>query len=416
MNPFENRMNLHFKVLNNINFFSFDLINEIKENNFNNLISYNPINKINIKKFLKNKEINKINFLLKKKLNDKIIINLRINFDNLNNENNFFYKNFFNDLFNYLKEYNFKKIIILFDESWESKSYSYLKKLEEKIIKPLQIKFNFYYFIITSNSMFFDQKKDNILFIPYFYYHYINKNNYYFKKNSSKVFNIFFKYKKTKKTYLFCSLNRIVKTHRLAFLYYLKKINFNNDYLLSFDKINNIYAYSNDFFKNDFIIDLNELLKIKLPIELDIKNFTINQAHHVGPFYMNTFFSQINESLYDSENIFLSEKVFKPIIRLSPFIIFGNPYTLKELERWGFETNFVGINNSYDNEKTPGIRLAMIMNQIKSLDLPKKDLLDFYYQNRDVLIHNYNKYFNLNEKDILEKTDLKKIIDFYESL
>jgi hypothetical protein len=309
---------------------------------------------------------------------------------------------------------NFNNLIIIFDESAESRDFIFFNKIKRKINEIKEI-FNFKYFILTSNYYFYRSNDSEVIYFPYFFY-YLHAHGFNFKnKKSIDIFNLFFKYKKLKKTYLFNSLNRRIRSHRIAFLYYLKKINFNNDYLLSFDKIpNNPFIMSS--LKYDFFINYDDLSKIELPIELDIKDFTINQSHHIGPFYMNTFFSQINETLYDSENIFLSEKVFKPIIRLSPFIIFGNPYTLKELERWGFETNFVGINNSYDNEKNHLKRLQMILNEIKSLDLPKKDLLDFYYQNRDVLIHNYDRKFNLNKKDILEKTDFKKIMDFYESI
>jgi hypothetical protein len=100
---------------------------------------------------------------------------------------------------------------------------------------------------------------------------------------------------------------------------------------------------------------------------------------------------------------------------MSPLIIFGNPYTLDELKRWGFDVDFIGIDNSYDKEENNLIRLKMILNEIKKLDsLNKNDLLDFYYQNKQKLIHNYDNYFNLSEKDILEKTNFKNILDEYE--
>ena len=312
------------------------------------------------------------------------------------------------------KNINFNKLIIVFDESAESKSILDIDKIKRKINEIKKI-FYFKYLIITSNYYFYNTEDEEVVYFPYFFYYFQKFFCSFKKRKTIDVFNIFFKYKQKKKTFLFNSLNRVIRTHRLAFLYYLKQINFDNEYLLSFDKIF-INSFFNNILEQDYLIDLNELIKIKTPIELDINDFKINQANNIGPFYMNTFFSQINETLADKHSIFLSEKVFKPIIRLSPFIVFGNPYTLQELNRWGFETNFIGIDNSYDNEINKLKRLKMILNQMKLLDLPKKDLLDFYYQNRNILIHNYDRYFNLNEKDILDKTNLKRIIDCYESL
>jgi hypothetical protein len=374
------------------------------------------------------KEINSINFILHDKKNSFIIDNFIIESIKYNQNlfnNSFLKKNkiiihicfnqfendidiFLSHLFFYFKnKITSKKIIILFDESTESRDKKVLDSLNDIIIKK-QNQYDFKYFILTCNAKFKNYK--DIIFFPYF--------NYYFlyskigsKKNTSDIFNIFFKYKQRKKTYLFNSLNRIIRLHRIAFLYYLKQLNFKNEYLMSFDKI-----FNNINLENEYLIKKEVLSKIETPIILDINNFKINQADNIGPFYLNTFFSQVNETLVDNENIFLSEKTFKPIVRLSPFIIFGNPYTLEELKRWDFDVNFKGVDNSYDNEENNLKRLQMILKEIKKLDLSKNDLLDFYYQNRETLIYNYDRYFNLNEKDIIKKTNFKNIIELYESL
>jgi hypothetical protein len=403
----------------------------------NHKINYISFNLFNLKYDKKQEEeekkineINSINFILHNKKNNFIInnfINESLKFNTNFFNNNFQKKNkiiihinfnifnnnidvFLSHLFFYLKNknINLKNIIILFNESTESRDENTLNVLNNLILKKQNI-YNFKYFIMTCNAKFKNHSK--IIFFPNFNYYFLHKK-IGSKKPTSDIFNIFLKYKKNNKTFLFYSLNRVIRNHRVAFLYYLKSMSFKNDYLISFDEIK-----KNQYFNNlyeEYLIDANKLFEIKTPIILDVTNFKINQADHIGPFYINSFFSQVNETLVDNQNIFLSEKTFKPIIRLSPFIIFGNPNTLKELSAWDFEVNFKGINNSYDNEENNLTRLHMILNEMKKLDLPKKDLLDFYYQNREILIYNYDRYFNLSEKDILEKTNFKKILDEYE--
>jgi hypothetical protein len=216
-------------------------------------------------------------------------------------------------------------------------------------------------------------------------------------------FNFYFSYKKKnlKNIKLFVSFNRHEREHRLAFAHYIQKIKFKHKYFLS------LSDFKDNFYMENFNISEKEIKETIRPLYIDTKDLTINKAEDI-PFkiYCSTFFSHINETLFNEDSLFLSEKIYKPIITMHPFTVMGNPYTLQVLKKEGFEINFKGINNSYDLEKNHEKRMLMIIDEIKKLDsLSKEDLLDFYYQNKNILIHNRDNFLNINEKRYKHKDE-----------
>jgi hypothetical protein len=89
----------------------------------------------------------------------------------------------------------------------------------------------------------------------------------------------------------------------------------------------------------------------------------------------------------------LTEKTFKPILNLQPFIIIGNPGSLQLLKDLGYKTFDDVIKESYDNEKDHKER----MSQLLKISYDLCDLSDNHHlriQNiiADVLLHN-QKHF-----------------------
>jgi hypothetical protein len=56
----------------------------------------------------------------------------------------------------------------------------------------------------------------------------------------------------------------------------------------------------------------------------------------------------------------LSEKIFKPISNLQPFLVIGDYLTLAELKKLGFKTFSPFIDESYDNERDSYKRMELI--------------------------------------------------------
>ena len=103
----------------------------------------------------------------------------------------------------------------------------------------------------------------------------------------------------------------------------------------------------------------------------------------------------------------LSEKTFRNIHYKKPFILVGQPFTLRELRKLGYRTYNEIIDESYDTEEDSDSRLEKVFTQIKRLiDEPE----EFWQINKDKLDdihkHNLDNYENR----------CKKLQKFYEEI
>lgn len=124
--------------------------------------------------------------------------------------------------------------------------------------------------------------------------------------------------------------------------------------------------------------------------------------------YLNTWVSVVTESSYfDYEHsIFISEKTFKPIACLQPFIIVGSKGTLKYLRKLGYKTFDGFIDESYDNCDDDH-RMAAIITAIKKIQaIPDKAA--WYESMRDILEHNQKMLLDIETKKSIEHEELIK--------
>lgn len=125
-------------------------------------------------------------------------------------------------------------------------------------------------------------------------------------------------------------------------------------------------------------------------------DLAINQAASI-PFslYYNSLISVVTETEIDSDSIFLSEKIFKPIVALHPFLILGNPFTLKKLKQYGYETFSKYWDESYDSETDDCERFNKVLRIIEDLNSkPVWELKEMYYDMAPILSHNYSNFIN----------------------
>ena len=84
-----------------------------------------------------------------------------------------------------------------------------------------------------------------------------------------------------------------------------------------------------------------------------------------------------------------------------PFIVVGQPYTLKALKSLGYKTFNHMWNESYDLIIEPSDRMKKIQQLI--LNLSKRDVKKLISQNYEILEHNYNNLMSRRpEKELLE--------------
>ena len=111
----------------------------------------------------------------------------------------------------------------------------------------------------------------------------------------------------------------------------------------------------------------------------------------------------------------LTEKIFKPIVSRQPFILVGAPGNLAYLKSYGFKTFDQWIDESYDQEPDPDLRIKMIVDQIEKLSrYTMHDLKLMYYSMSEVLDYNrdhfYSKFKNIIVNELVD--NFKKIIDY----
>jgi len=106
----------------------------------------------------------------------------------------------------------------------------------------------------------------------------------------------------------------------------------------------------------------------------------------------STFVNIVTETLFDNDSVFISEKLYKPILCCQPFIVVGSPNYLKKLRELGFETFSDIWDESYDEEENTTERFAKIVDtleDIASWDPHKQNLIQNILSER--LTRNFEK-------------------------
>lgn len=320
-------------------------------------------------------------------------------------------------------KYNFKKTdVIIINGNLAS---------EEKFKQLVSAKLIYDNFTIYPFSWF----SHNILFVGGW------KLNEEIKSSCHKSFYSFLENNRNKKKmYHFLCFNRIPKIHRICiFGELMTNPNFKDKFITSlgksrahhsksdlifFESVNGIlsndYKYSKDrlltFFKN-YNSNNNTLY------DYDFKDLRYNTAINLNvDAHSNCFVNIVNESLIDNNCVFFSEKTFKPIYCCQPFILFGNPYSLKKLKEMGYKTFDKWWDESYDLEVDFTKKLEKIidvMTEISSWSMEKCFIVT--NEMESILKHNFDILMSDEETiklyDFLDMGTIKKYDDIdYQSI
>ena len=203
-------------------------------------------------------------------------------------------------------------------------------------------------------------------------------------------------------------MTRTVRQHRLQFAreLYVRQLLADNIYTMP---IVNDYIIENQKFIHKPIPD--SLYKT-LPWYYDIRTINdINPVNHSLPssrrfyqegyvsFVLETFFCYSDYNLVDKPleyELDISEKTFKPIAMLHPFIIMGQPGILKHLRSMGFKTFHGWWDEGYDEIQDPNERFAALLKLYEDINsYSHKTLADMMYEMTGVLEHNFATYKSL---------------------
>jgi len=105
--------------------------------------------------------------------------------------------------------------------------------------------------------------------------------------------------------------------------------------------------------------------------------------------YDASWYSIVAETLYKSTNLFITEKIAKPLLGKRVFVLFAAQGCLQYLRSQGFQTFDGIIDESYDAETNDRKRFDMAWEQVKFLS--NQDPLDIYQRAESVLENNYSQ-------------------------
>lgn len=206
------------------------------------------------------------------------------------------------------------------------------------------------------------------------------------------------------RTHKFLSFNNIARDFRAILVHRLITNGIDkNSILTCSDKYQSTpFSMDKDIFKEFEKIKLQKTFPRTFDYELTTSNPTdINVSAHLDS-YINicteTFFNQ------QDDRLFFSEKIFKPIICLQPFILVGQYQSLKYLQNLGFKTFHPYINEAYDQEVNDTLRLSIIVSEVNRLNqLTIDELHNLLLNVLPILEHNaclYRQNYDNNSKEI----------------
>ena len=130
-----------------------------------------------------------------------------------------------------------------------------------------------------------------------------------------------------------------------------------------------------------------------LPLIVDDADFGNNKAMHINTdIYLKSWATMVNEThaFDEAHNLFISEKIWKPVFALSPFMVWGHRHTLRQLHSWGYETWPDLWDESYDS--LPDLqRMDLLLDNLQMLRW-LRDRRSWWQQARERCQHNQQHF------------------------
>jgi len=194
---------------------------------------------------------------------------------------------------------------------------------------------------------------------------------------------------------LYINLNRVARIHRCMLMDQL----IDNDLLkYGYNSWGNTY---NNFFNYKEFVNPNTKIEQQKFDVLDIKELSsINPNNSVPEKHCaNSFLFLNTETKIESDQLFFSEKVYKPLGIGMPFITLGNPGTLQDLRDRGFITFGDWFDESYDYDYDIQKRISIIVKNIEMYSkYSKKNLVSIRQEMSEITDHNLKLYTALRRK------------------
>ncbi len=125
----------------------------------------------------------------------------------------------------------------------------------------------------------------------------------------------------------------------------------------------------------------------------------VNDKESFVQLYQDFFVEIVCETYHTGQTFFPTEKIFRPILLKTPFIVQGPRFFLKNMEKLGFKTFSKWWNEAYSED--PDIsQIIEIKRVINFLSKQNSDqLYQMYLDMQDTIEHNYSCALNLTAND-----------------
>lgn len=245
------------------------------------------------------------------------------------------------------------------------------------------------------NQIFITGEKMSYVDIPYPYHLWTGGvswfwNYMYHKHKKSK-----FKFDHRSKTHDFLYLNKAPRQHRVK-LY---------DLLYSENLLDNSI---HTFVLGNPPRRLPEKYELPGVDPTDYPRWGMDQEIYELP-YNDTKYNIVSETNDNDYEVFMTEKIWKPIIAGQVFVVHGNYLYLQKLREMGFKTFSDYFNEDYDLERDSAQRIKKIATLCRKLK--QKNWQDIYLGSQSLRQHNTDNFFN---KEKLSKQVNKTVNLFLE--
>jgi len=202
----------------------------------------------------------------------------------------------------------------------------------------------------------------------------------------------------------YLSFNRLPKKHRVDLVVSLDKNNLLDKGYVSF--ANNISDWD---WRHLVVESERESLEKKMPLVIDRKDLSDAKYSYEKfevKYYLDSYFQIATGNNFTdySDQLIFSEKIWKPITNLQPFIYLDDVGALKKLQEYGFKTFHPFIDESYDNIINVEHRFDMIEEEINKLcNRSIEEIDEWYWSIEKTLKHNYYFFYNTFIPDLRTK-------------
>ena len=190
-----------------------------------------------------------------------------------------------------------------------------------------------------------------------------------YDKHKGKTFN----FDHSAKKYDFLYLNKMPREHRVKL----------------FNRLKEKGILANSLYTN--WPDKKLPTEYELPWAQDYPQYGMDQDIYEKP-YNDTACSIVSETNDNDWEVFMTEKIWKPIIAQQMFLVHGNYLYLQKLREMGFKTFNNYFEEAYDLDRDKDVRIETIVDVCDRLrDAPWQDM---YLQSQALRKYNHDHFFN----------------------